>query len=132
MSWQCVWQILTTIFCQAPHPSPHPTSYYYKVCGSSCLLCVLGVVKMICNLIWPWVLLLVFVLGRNNNVKFSWCKVWKDFYLKGDMWNFLNIYLEVFLFFSFFMNTTFRKEEGSYTCSSWLLHLVIYGYLGSR
>lgn len=47
------------------------------------------------------VLLFVFVLGRNNNVKFSWCKIWKDFYLKGDMWNFLNIYLEVFSFFSF-------------------------------
>ncbi len=109
---QWVWQILTTIFCQAPHPSPHPTSYYYEVYGSSCLQCVLGVVKMICNLIWPWVLLFVFVLGRNNNVKFSWCKIWKDFYLKGNMWNFLNIFGGFsFLFFSFFTNTTLEKKR---------------------
>jgi len=102
------------------HPH-HPTSYYYKVYGSSCLQCVLGVVKMICNLIWPWVLLFVFVLGRNKNVKFSLCKLWKDFYLKGDMWNFLHIFWRFsFLFFSFLMNTMFRKKKCSYTYSSWV------------
>lgn len=70
-------------FVKPPYPSPHPTSYYYKVYGSSCLQFVLGVVKMICNLIWHWVLLFVFVLGRNNNVNFSWCKIWKEFLFEG-------------------------------------------------
>jgi len=105
------------------HPHIQPPSTI-KVHGSSCLQCVLGVVKMICNLIWSWVLFFVFVLGRNNNVKFSQCKIWKDFYLKGDMWYFLNIFWSFFFFFFFFfffsMNTMFRKEEGSYTYSSWV------------
>jgi hypothetical protein len=79
------------------HPH-HPTSYYYKVYGSSCLQCVLGVVKMIYNLIWPWVLLFVFVLGRNKNVKFS--------SLKGflfERWHvkFSKYILEVFFSFLF-------------------------------